>query len=153
MKYIFKLYSDLQRSSAGIHCEFDTEADLARALRDSNLPKKRWNWIQRHHGSFTGKQLKNWLESEGQNGQEAAERLMTSNFIRSVQEEVTDFRPDGTLYQMIDQTSIAALNAGNLAECKPLPPRLGLQLINFERWYFIMDFLIMHTKCNKVLTS
>lgn len=106
----------------GFLCEFDTEADLARALRDSNLPKKRWNWIQRHHGSFTGRQLKKWLDGTGEDGLEAANRLMASNFITSVQKNVTDFRPDGTLYQLVEQQSIAALNSGNMAECKPLPP-------------------------------
>ena len=47
---------------------------------------------------------------------------MDKNFITSVQKSVTDFRPDGTLYQLVEQQSIAALNSGDIAECKPLPP-------------------------------
>ena len=93
-------------SGMGFVCEFDTEADLARALRDSNLPKKRWNWIQRHHGSFTGRQLKKWLDGTGEDGLEAAKRLMDKNFITSVQKNVTEFRADGTMYQLVEQQRV-----------------------------------------------
>ena len=105
---------------------------MAKALKNSNLPKKRWKWLKSHNGAFTGKQLVQWLEnSENNNGNpiEAAKKLMTSNFIHPVQQKVIDFRSDGTLYQLAEQTSIKALNSGKMAECAQVEPsQLGEQL-------------------------
>ena len=66
-----------------------------RALRDSNLPKKRWNWAARHNGAFSGRQLRKWLDNTGENGLDTAKTLLEKNFITSVQQNVTDFRDDG----------------------------------------------------------
>ena len=120
-----------------LRCEYDTDADIAKALKDSNLPKKRWNWLQRHHGAFTGKQLKEWLDGTGEDGETASIRLLAGNFITPIEKKVDAFRADGTLYQLVEQKSIASLNAGVVAECKVLhPSELGEQMrIQIKRLY------------------
>jgi hypothetical protein len=97
------------------------------------LPQKRWKWLKSHNSAFTGKQLIQWLENESENNNrtplQAAKSLIDSNFIHSVQQEVVDFRPDGTLYQLTEATNIKALNAGQMAECAQVEPaQLGEQL-------------------------
>ena len=120
-----------------LRCEYDTDADIAKALKDSNLPKKRWNWLQRHHGAFTGKQLKEWLDGTGEDGEAAATRLLAGNFIAPIEKKVDAFHPDGTLYQLVEQKSIASLNSGVTAECKVLhPSELGEQMrIQIKKLY------------------
>lgn len=120
-----------------LRCEYDTDADIAKALKDSNLPKKRWNWLQRHHGAFTGNQLKEWLDGTGEDGKTAATRLLAGNFITPIEKKVHAFFADGTLYQLVEQKSIASLNAGVVAECKVLhPSELGEQMrIQIKKLY------------------
>ena len=96
--------------NGGVRCEVDSDIELARALKNSNLPKKRWKWLKSHNAAFSGKQLLEWLraaensaEKEGENSAiNAANRLLSSNYIHSVQQEVIDFRADGTLYQLTE---------------------------------------------------
>ena len=110
-----------ERVESELKCEMDSDLDLALALKNSNLPQKRWKWLQSHHGAFSGKQLSDWLKSSGED-EGAGQRLLESNFIHAVQKEVTSFRADGTLYQLTEQTSIKALNSGEMAECKQMTP-------------------------------
>ena len=126
-----------EEGEGALRCEYDTDADIAKALKDSNLPKKRWNWLQRHHGAFTGKQLKEWLDGTGEDGETAAIRLLAGNFITPIEKKVDAFHADGTLYQLVEQKSIASLNAGVVAECKVLhPSELGEQMrIQIKRLY------------------
>ena len=51
--------------------------------------------MARHNGAFSGRQLKKWLDTTGENGVETAKKLLEKNFITSVQKNVTDFRDDG----------------------------------------------------------
>ena len=104
-------------------CEPDEEAELAKKLAESKVPQKRLKGLKSYRAAFTGKQLNEWLKSQGL-GEEKAESLLQANFIRPIKPINTILNSE--LYQMTEHVNVRALNAGSMPPCKaPSPGELS----------------------------